>query len=223
MPSILITAPTAEPVALSDVKKHLRVDFSDDDALILGYISAARQEAEQITRRAFVSQSWRMGLDHFPRPSMNVASSVWYGPQWGISPGPLSVAQPEGKTGYEIFLPYGNLQSVDAVKYVDENGVQQTLAPEKYKVDAISEPARLVPAYGTTWPSARNEINSVIVEFTCGYGTAADVPQPIKQWMLLRIGALYENRESDVIVQRGALESLPFVDGLLIPYRIFGF
>lgn len=223
MPSILVTPPIEEPISLDEAKAHLRVDIDDDDALIAGLIVAARSEAEQITRRAFVSQSWKLALDQFPRPSMNVSSSVWYGPQWGVAPGPLSVAQPEGKTGYEIFLPYGNLQTVDSVKYTDENGVQQTLSPTQYKVDSISEPSRLVPAYGTTWPGTRNEINSVVVEYTCGYGEAPAVPQPIKQWMLLRIGALYENRESDVILQRGSLESLPFVDGLLIPYRIFGF
>lgn len=223
MPSILVTAPTAEPIALSDAKKHLRVDFSDDDALILGLISAARQEAEQITRRALVTQSWRITLDQFPRPSMNVASANWYGPQWGVAPGPLTTVQADGKTGYEIWLPYGKLQSVESVSYIDENGVLQTLSNTKYKIDTISEPGRIVPSYGNTWPGTRNEINAVIVDFTCGYGAAADVPQPIKQWMMLRIGALYENRESDVNVQRGSLESLPFVDGLLMPYRMFGF
>ena len=223
MPSILVTAPTAEPIALSDAKKHLRVDFSDDDSLILGLITAARQEAEQICRRAFVTQSWRISFDAFPRPAMNVASANWYGPQWGVAPGPLTTLQPDGKTGYEIVVPFGQLKSIDSVKYIDENGVLQTLSPSQYKVDTISEPARLVPSYGNSWPGTRNEINAVIVEFTCGYGDATAVPQPIKQWMQLRIGALYENRESDVILQRGSLESLPFVDGLLMPYRIFGF
>ena len=34
------------------------------------------------------------------------------------------------------------------------------------------------------------------MSYTCGYGAASDVPQSIKAWMLLAIGAWYENREA---------------------------
>lgn len=45
-----------------------------------------------------------------------------------------------------------------------------------------------------------------------GWATAADVPRPIKQWMLLAVGEMYANREA-----------LPdgFADRLLDPYRIW--
>lgn len=226
MALVIVTQPTVEPITLAEAKSHLRVDsdFTADDSLISGLIVAARQEAEQICRRALIKQTWKLAIDQFPAPNMNISSANWYGPQWGIAPGPLSVVRPDGATGYEIYLPNSPLIDIVSVEYIDQAGVQQTLDPSAYKVDNISQPARLVPAYGTTWPGTRNEINAVIVTYRCGYGeTAAAVPQPIKQWMMLRIGALYENRESDVIVQRGALESLPFVDGLLTPYRVLTF
>lgn len=226
MALVIVTPPSVEPISLSEAKSHLRVDsdFTADDNLIGGLIVAARQEAEQICRRALIKQTWKLAIDQFPAPNMNVSSANWYGPQWGIAPGPLSVVRPEGTTGYEIYLPNAPLIQVTSVEYVDQDGTTQTLAPSAYKVDNISQPARLVPAYGTTWPGTRNEINAVIVTYQCGYGeTATAVPQPIRQWMYLRIGALYENRESDVILQRGSLESLPFVDGLLTPYRVLTF
>lgn len=223
MPSKLITAPTEEPVSLADAKAHLRVDISDDDALIGAMISAARQEAEAACRRALVTQQWKLMLDRFPAPNMNVSSATWYGPQWGTSPGPLTTLAPEGKTGYEIILPQPPLVSVESVKYIDTDGNQQTLASTDYKLDTATEPARLVPAYGKTWPATRNEINAVEVSFTCGYGNAAAVPAAIKAWIKLRIGAMYENRESDLVVQRGNVDTLGFADKLLAPYRVLTF
>jgi uncharacterized phiE125 gp8 family phage protein len=46
------------------------------------------------------------------------------------------------------------------------------------------------------------------------------VPEGIRSWILLRIGSIYENREEVAILNRGKVEELPFVDGLLDPYRL---
>lgn len=62
----LVTAPPKEPVTLTEMKAHLRVDVADDDALIQSKISAARQYAEQVTRRAFITQTWELALDRAP-------------------------------------------------------------------------------------------------------------------------------------------------------------
>lgn len=60
---------------------------------------------------------------------------------------------------------------------------------------------------------------AVTVVYRAGYGTDyTAVPAPIRQWMMLKIGALYEHRES-VIVGANAGHALGFVDGLLAPYR----
>jgi len=220
MPSKLIDGPSTEPISLSEAKTHLRVDIDDDNSLILALITSARQQAEHICRRAFISQQWMVTLDQFPRPGMNIGSANWYGPQWGDSPGPLTTLNPDKTTGYEIILPYAPLISVDSITYVDTDGATQTLSSSLYKVDNISEPARIMPAYGTTWPATRNEINAVQITLTAGWSNAASVPQPIKSWMLLRIAAMYENRESDMMLTRGSVDSMPFVDQLLAPYRV---
>ncbi len=46
------------------------------------------------------------------------------------------------------------------------------------------------------------------------------IPEGIKAWMLMRVGALYENREEVAVMHRGQIQPLPFVDGLLDPYRV---
>jgi len=62
----LITPPAAEPVVLADAKAHLKVDTTDDDALIASLITAARIRAEWFTRRAFITQSWIAWRDTWP-------------------------------------------------------------------------------------------------------------------------------------------------------------
>ena len=74
-----------------------------------------------------------------------------------------------------IYVPRPPLISVTSIKYIDVNGVQQTLNSSVYKVDTESEPARIVPAFNQCWPAIRGDINSVEVIVQAGYGGAAAV------------------------------------------------
>ncbi|MBK8916371.1 MAG: phage head-tail connector protein [Phycisphaerales bacterium] len=110
--------------------------------------------------------------------------------------------------------------SVNSVKYVDENGAPQTLSPASYTVDSASEPAWVVQAYGTSWPTTRRDVNVVEVEWVAGYHAtdAGKVPDAIKDWMHLNLAAAYANREAFVAGQE--IRSLPFVDRLLDRYTV---
>lgn len=62
----LITPASALAVSLAEAKLHLRVDGTDEDALITAMITAATETAEQITGRAIMPQTWALTLDEFP-------------------------------------------------------------------------------------------------------------------------------------------------------------
>lgn len=66
MALIVITQPAVEPVSLAEAKLHCKVDGSDDDTLITGLITAARQQAEHRTGRALCTQTLEQVLDAFP-------------------------------------------------------------------------------------------------------------------------------------------------------------
>jgi uncharacterized phiE125 gp8 family phage protein len=52
-----------------------------------------------------------------------------------------------------------------------------------------------------------------------GYGGSHTVPEPIKQAILLLVGAWFENREA--VLTGTIVATLPFaVDALLAPYRV---
>ncbi len=82
----LITPPAVEPVTLAEAKLFLRVDTTADDALITSLIKAARQKGEELSRRAFLTQTWDLVESQWPanlifkipRPPLQSVTSVTY-------------------------------------------------------------------------------------------------------------------------------------------------
>jgi uncharacterized phiE125 gp8 family phage protein len=123
-----------------------------------------------------------------------------------------------------IVIPLPPLQSVTSIKYLDDNGVEQTLSAADYKIDTDTEPARIYPAYGKQWPDTRNEINAVRIRFVCGYLTADAVPESVKAWIMLNVANLYENRETIVVGQKSqVVELTTMADSLLDACRVVSF
>jgi uncharacterized phiE125 gp8 family phage protein len=200
----LVTAPTEEPVSLAEAKLHLRVDFNDDDLLITALISAARQAAETLTGRQLVTARWKYILDSFPGPSL-----------MGVPAG-----RPFTLPGHAILIPKAPVQSIVSIEYLDMNSTTLTMPATNYAMDLACEPARITPRFGQIWPINLPQIGSVWVTFDAGYGDATQVPEGIKSWIKLRVGSLYQNREEVAAMARGKIDPLPFIDGLLDPYRM---
>ena len=71
--------------------------------------------------------------------------------------------------------------------YVDEALVEQTLDPLAYGVDM--DEGFLIP-FGA-WPATAIVVNAVRIRYRAGYGEAGeDVPEPIRQWIALRVGTM---------------------------------
>lgn len=123
----------------------------------------------------------------------------------------------------EIKLIKPPVLGITSVAYTDANGDPATMAEGSYVLDAATGPGWLFPASGTSWPSTAPVINAVRIRFTAGFGpAAADVPAPIRQWLLLTIAYLHAQRESHDVA--GKVTAIPnrFVDSLLDPYRQYG-
>jgi uncharacterized phiE125 gp8 family phage protein len=204
----LQTSPIAEPLTLAQAKQQVRrEDVDTDDAYLEEtLIPAARERGEFETARQFISTTWDLKLDRFPCPDdLSPWEQRWY-PQ-----GVLRVPKPP-------------LQSVVSISYVDPDGATQTWASNQYVVDAPDGPTaargRIVPVYGVSWPTTREQINAVTVRFVAGYGdSAAAVPPRLRMGMLEDLGTLYEHREDFVVGQGYAIT--PFPLGSSAIYRAF--
>lgn len=118
-------------------------------------------------------------------------------------------------------LEWPRVLDIDAVEYLDADGVLRTLDPADYVLDASCDVAAawLAPARGKAWPDTSDEINAVRVRYTSGFGdTPAAVPQVVKSWILLHTAAMYENREA---LAAKDMKSLPFLAGLIDQYRVW--
>lgn len=168
------TPPAAEPITLDDVKNHLKIDYTEDDSLIGVMIQAAREYVETYTGRVLLEQTIQEYYDFFP-------CSTVTNPRAGIE------------------VRFAPLKTLTTVNYINSNGNTQALTvTTDYTFDSISEPPRIFPAYGKSWPTNRDQPNAVWIEYIAGYSNASDVPAVIKQAMLLIIAKMYEQREDTV-------------------------
>lgn len=97
----------------------------------------------------------------------------------------------------ELRLARPPLSSITSIQYVDTGGTTQTWDSGDYQVDTISEPARVKPVFGGSFPSTRDDYNAVTVTFVAGYGTAgSDVPPIYRRAIKFLVGHWFLNREA---------------------------
>lgn len=123
-----------------------------------------------------------------------------------------------------IEVPRPPLIAVSSIAYVDTGGTTRTESASVYTVITDVEPGNIIEAYQQTWSSTRGTpTNDVTVTYTAGYGAAAsDVPESIRQAILIMVATWYEHRESVVVGSTSNLVS-DSARSLLWPHRVMQF
>jgi uncharacterized phiE125 gp8 family phage protein len=167
MYSLSIAALSTLQVTLAEAKLHLRVDFSDEDAVITRLIYAATDQAEIYMGRSIEKRLHTLKLKEFPSgreplllprpPLANVETSITY------------------------FNTAGSSASILVADLIEQTGEEPMVVPARY----------------ASWPSVDDQRPLPIsIPYQAGYTNAAAVPSLIKQAILLQVGALYEFREN---------------------------
>lgn len=113
-----------------------------------------------------------------------------------------------------IQVPLPPLQSVTTLAFTDSSGSPATLTENThFTKDIYSEPARIVPAYGRTWPATYGVPNAVTLTFVAGYGDATAVPPEIRYGILLLVAEMYDKREPTVT--GSIIANVPVINTLL--------
>ena len=179
----VVAQPTTEPLTLSEVKNHLRIDGNYDDALLNSCITSARMYFESMCEISIASQELLLALDSFDDI---------------------------------IYLPRGPVQSIEDISYADLQNNQEIL--DDWIEDLVSNPARITPAFGQSWPDTAEVVNAVQVSYTTGYTTPSMVPKLLKSGMLFYVAHLYENRSA---VTDGDLKEVPMaVESIIHQYTL---
>lgn len=152
--------------------------LSDDDALLASVISAAREEAELVTRTTLLTATWRLTLDEFPGACPSDRPQTW-------------------AERYGIELLYPPIQSIDSVSYYDADDDLVVMSASDYVLDTASRPGRLLPAVGTTWPATSLRAGAVIVEYVAGRTTVAELPKTLIPLIKTVAAHLYRHRDED--------------------------
>ena len=112
------------------------------------------------------------------------------------------------------------VSAVTHVKYYDSDNSLQTLSSTIYNTQLQYEPSQIQLADNQSFPSFTKRNDAVVARYTVGYGSAAsDVPEVIKQAILLTIGNFYQNRNS-VVIGRIATELPQSTKWLLDTYKV---
>lgn len=191
----ITSQPSEEPVSTAELRAHCRIDINDENTLLDSYQKAARISLETLTRRAFVTTTFKLTLDDFPR-----CVNYWY------------FQNP-------IWLPRADVIAISSITYVDSNGSTQTLASNQYQL-TTGHPAKVVPAYGLNWPTTRNQPDCVSVTFSAGYGAATAVPENVKLAIKHLVSHWYNNRSK---VEVGTISSeIPWTCEALLSNEFWG-
>jgi hypothetical protein len=195
----IATAPEKEPLTLTKIKEHLRVeaDQQEDDALLGDLIRSGREWCEDYTHRKLINQAWDYTLDCFP---------IW-----------------------ALELPFGKCQSVDSITYFDSAGASQSLAGPTsspvgtgWQEDLSSDNGGIIePAIGGSWPDIQSQRRgAVTIRFTAGFGAELDkMPEPLINAILYRVADLYDVRGTLDMPQPAFAGKLPNIaETLAGPY-----
>lgn len=157
--------PATEPITVAKAKEFARIDTAADDDLVAEVITACREYIEPILNRTFVTTTWELTLDEFPR---------------GRNP---------------ICLPQSPLVSIGSITFVPAaGGVVETWSSSLYDTDTKSLVGRVAPAFGESYPAAQRVQNAVVVTFDAGDGNQAAQRGDVKLLMKQLFATNYDIR-----------------------------
>ncbi|MBZ0215982.1 MAG: head-tail connector protein [Fimbriimonadaceae bacterium] len=165
MTAILRTGPASEPVSLVEAKLHLRVDSDGEDTLIQSLLIAARVHLETLTNRVFITQSWTIMRDAWPDSNV-------------------------------LELQIGPISAVEEIRVFEDDDIVMVISPTQYLVDTGTVPSRIAMRGHAGWPRPGRVLSGIEIDVVAGYGPAAgDVPQALRQAILLLTAHWFENRD----------------------------
>lgn len=188
MAVVQTSAPAVLPITLADAKAHLRVDGSDEDTLITSLIETATAHIERGYGLALITQGLTIIRDGWP-------------------------------DNWLVELALTPVQSVSTITIFEVDGGGIAFDAGHWFADIISHPPRIVLHGTAPWPEPGRRANGIEIAVIAGFGDAPDdVPEPIRQAVLLLVAHWVERREP-VSLETAGQDFPGTVSALLNPFR----
>lgn len=114
-----------------------------------------------------------------------------------------------------VAMPLAPVASVAAVRVYDAGGVAQVVDSATWRLFETPDQARIV--FSATPPTPGRAVSGIEIDVVAGYGAANDVPQALRQAMLMLIARWFENRGDGLDT---GVNLLPVsVASLIAPFR----
>ncbi|WP_421565915.1 head-tail connector protein [Ochrobactrum sp. EDr1-4] len=197
---VRVIEPPQPIVTLEEAKRHLIVDFDDDDELIRSLLLAAT--------------SWIDG------------PTGWLGCALGVQTLELCVADFYSLACQQgiIPLPYPPIVEIVSITYRDPAGASIVMPASEYEATLGG-----VRPLHNGWPTAEGTADSVRIRYKVGWQRPdpvdsskliSDAPQAIRTAIMMLVAQWYAVREA--ATTEGSVNKMPFaVEALLQPYRIY--
>jgi uncharacterized phiE125 gp8 family phage protein len=168
MPTKVITAPTYEPISAADVAEYIRVDdLAQDELLLEGMITAARQYLEQYLSRPIATQTLEEALTGWANPIV-LDSSL------------------QSVTSIKYLDLNGAEQTLASNQYLVDTYSEPAQITPAYNVE-----------FPELYAVPNNVKVRYVAGYTSGGSPdLSPMPKPLRFAMMLIIGDLYANREA---------------------------
>jgi uncharacterized phiE125 gp8 family phage protein len=161
----LITGPTEEPISKDEAKSWIKLDEN---------ITADDSLIEDI-----LIPHARQFLEAYSHRALIAQTWEW-----------ISDCQYAN-----VILPLGQLTLVNSVKVVGEDGTETTQSTDLYHKTLNTDKGRVALKNNSVWSTTTRAYDNFIINFTCGWATAAALPAKYKMAMLKAVAYMYSNRQ----------------------------
>jgi len=173
------------PVSIEVAKDRCHVDDDDSDLDIELLIKAATGAIEKHCGIVLQPSTWEQRYDCWPW------ATCW-------------------NTGAALRLGLAPVRTVDSIKYLDDDGAEQTVDADDWYWNRTPDGADIGFASGWSAPALYQRPGAVRVRFTAGYNdehavqsdSELTIPPEVQMTVLFLVGAWIENREAVIAEQK---------------------
>ena len=183
------SAPAGYPLLIDEIKEHLKISHSHEDAYLMGLMQASISTIEAYAGIAVMERQVDVFLDDWP----GGRTTYWWD---GMQSGSLHDSHNDlDLASRGVLLPVAPVSQIIELAVYDASDTAAVMPVTGYRLQPGLLP-RLVLNTGSIWPRPGRSVDGIRIRVLAGFGGSwNDIPASIKQAILQHISYQYFHRE----------------------------